>query len=71
MTQEPTVLKQAEERQARILDADYSKVEMTDFVESLGHLSPEEKRELVTALDQFPTLFGGGLVPYTRNTYLK
>jgi hypothetical protein len=61
MTQEPTVLKQAEERQARILDADYSKVELTDFVDSLGHLNPEEKRKLVTTLDQFPTLFGGGL----------
>ena len=34
ITQEPSVLKQAEERQARILDADYSKVEMTEFVES-------------------------------------
>jgi len=61
MTQEPTVLKQAEERQARILDADYSKVEMTDFVDSLGHLNPDERSELVTTLDQFPTLFGGGL----------
>jgi len=61
ITQEPTVLKQAEERQARILDADYSKVELTDFVDSLVHLNPEEKRELVTTLDHFPTLFGGGL----------
>ena len=61
MTQEPTVLKRAEERQAQILDADYSKVEMDDFVNSLDHLDAKEKHELVNMLKHFPTLFGGGL----------
>jgi hypothetical protein len=61
MTQEPSILQQAEERQARILDADYSKVEMTEHVNSLEHLNSDEKRELANTLNRFPTLFGGGL----------
>ena len=61
MTQEPSILQQAEERQARILDADYSKVEMVEHVNSLEHLNAEEKRELTKTLNEFPTLFGGGL----------
>ena len=61
MTQEPTVLRKAEERQAQILDADYSKVEKKDFVATLDHLAPSEKCELLEVLEQYPTLFGGGL----------
>ena len=60
LSQESPILKQAEEWQARILDTDYSKVEMESYVDSLIHLDSSEKRELLATLNQFPTLFGGG-----------
>jgi hypothetical protein len=55
------VLQKAEERQAKILDADYSAVEMDDYVNSLNHLSLNDQQSLLATLRQFPTLFGGGL----------
>ena len=61
MSQESTILKRAEERQSRILDADYSKVEMEEYISSLDHLDSKEKQELLQTLNQYPTLFGGGL----------
>jgi len=42
-SQEPTVIKAAEERQAKILDADYSKIKMNEHVESLDYLDAEQK----------------------------
>ena len=55
------VLQEAEERQARILDADYSKVDISDYCRELQYLSVEEQQMLANVLNQFPTLFGGGL----------
>ena len=55
-----TVL-QAEERQTRILDADYSKVDIASHVRTLLHLTTHEQSLLVDLLEQFPILFGGGL----------
>jgi hypothetical protein len=55
------VLQKAEERQAKILDADYSKVDLEDYVTSLNHLTLNEQTSLLNTLRQFPTLFGGGL----------
>ena len=40
---------------------DYSKVEMNLYIDSLDHLDSNEKMELLNNLNQFPTLFGGGL----------
>jgi hypothetical protein len=51
---------EAEERQSRILDADYSKFDM-QYVSKLTHLKTEEKKTLTEMLHQFPVLFGGGL----------
>ena len=61
LSQESTVLQKAEERQSRILDANYTKVELDDYVTSLDHLDSSEKTELLGTLKQYPTLFGGGL----------
>jgi len=61
MIQESPVSKAAEEQQAKILDADYSKIEMSEHVKSLGHLNADQKSELLQALKNYPTLFGGGL----------
>ena len=42
-TGEPSILQEAEERQSKILAADYSKVEVGPYVQGLPHLSPPEK----------------------------
>ena len=54
-------VKEAEDRQARILDADYSKVDIDEYVQTLDHLSADECEELTMLLESYPTLFGGGL----------
>jgi hypothetical protein len=54
-------LQEAEERQKRILDVDYSQIDTDDYVESLSKLTEQEKDELKTVLRSHPTLFGGGL----------
>ena len=58
---EPEVLQEAEQRQNRILDADYRKVEVDPYVEELTHLTEDEKQILGRTLKRFPILFGGGL----------
>jgi hypothetical protein len=55
------LLQEAEERQSRILDANYSKVDIKQYVSELAHLKTEEKKQLTETLRQFPVLFGGGL----------
>ena len=59
-TVNPTVV-EAEERQARILDADYSKKDIDQFVTELKHLDTDEQSMLSRLLHQYPVLFGGGL----------
>ena len=61
MSQEPGMLQKAEERQARILDADYSKIEMDEYIQTLDHLDSSQKELLLSTLKQFSQLFGGGL----------
>ena len=61
LTQSSPNLKTAEDRQATILDADYSKVEVDSFVETLSYLTASEKEQLGTTLKNHPILFGGGL----------
>jgi hypothetical protein len=61
ITQEAPTLQQAEDRQKRILDADYSEVDMEAYLEELEHLSTTEKRQLREVLVKHPTLFQGGL----------
>ena len=56
----PSVM-EAEQRQARILDADYSKVDLEEYVQELAHLSSDEREQLCNLLEQYPVLFGGGL----------
>ncbi len=60
-TQYDATLKSAEERQAKILDADYSKVDVAEFVSSLDYLDSTQKELLTSLLSAYPTLFGGGL----------
>ena len=49
---------EAEERQRRILDADYSQVDLAGYVQELRHLTQEERFALLRVLQQFPVLFG-------------
>ena len=58
-TQAP-LLQDLEERQQRILDADYSKVDIDKMVDSLS-ISDQSKIQLKATLKKFPILFWGGL----------
>ena len=55
------LLQEAEERQKRILDADYNAVDIDTFVATLTHLNDDEKTKLTQTLKRHMTLFGGGL----------
>jgi hypothetical protein len=54
------ILKEHEERQAAIIDANYSKVDIDIMVDELN-IEESSKRKLELTLKKFPTLFGGGL----------
>ena len=60
-TEEP-VLQEAEERQRRIMDADYSAVDIEEYVNSMEALTKEQKELLISVLTKYKdTLFSGGL----------
>lgn len=68
----PLVLMEAEERQARALDANCKKTEMQEFAKESRHLSVEEQQALLETLRKFPTLFSGGLgTPNVRPVHLE
>ena len=54
------ILKETEERVEKILDSDYSKVDIDEMVNE-SNIDWDSKRELKKTLKKFPTLFGGGL----------
>ena len=54
------ILKEHEERQSAILDANYSKVDIDIMVDELD-IEESSKAKLKLTLNKFPTLFGGGL----------
>jgi hypothetical protein len=58
---EPALLQEAELRQKRILDADYSKTDLAQYTSEMKHLTLDEQQMLHNVLAQFPKLFGGGL----------
>ena len=49
-----------EERVEKILDSDYSRVDIDEMVDGMD-IHRDSKRELKKILKKFPTLFGGGL----------
>jgi hypothetical protein len=51
----PTVLKEA--RQTRILDADYSALDLDDYAHLETHLSKEQQEKLSCSLRKYPKLF--------------
>jgi hypothetical protein len=55
------VLLEAKERQSRILDANYDKIDPDIYIQGLTHLSPSEQEQLSMTLKKYPILFGGGL----------
>ena len=54
------VLQQEEERQSKILDCNYSKVDIQKLVSDLD-LCRDSKRKLIKFLSKFQKLFSGGL----------
>ena len=61
LTQDATVIQEAEKRQNRILDADYSAVDIDNYVDELKDLTTVEKEQLKFTLHKHPNLFQGGL----------
>ncbi len=57
----PPAIKEAEQRQARILDADYSAIDIDEYISTLKHLSEKEKGMLCSLLKEHPQVFQGGL----------
>ena len=45
----------------KILDADYSAVDMNEYVDTLDHISQEQREQLKNVLAKYPTLTKGGL----------
>ena len=58
---EMPLLQEAENRQKRILDADYKAVDIDEYVTSLSHLKDDEKAKLAQLLKKHTSLFGSGL----------
>ena len=54
---EATVLKEAEARQKRILDAVYSALDLDDYAHKETHLSTEQKEKLICSIRKYPKLF--------------
>ena len=57
----PETIKDAENRQTRILDADYSATDMDEYVQSLEYLNIEQRNTLLNVLKKHPQLFSGGI----------
>ena len=55
------VMQQAESRKMRILDADYSAVDLATHCNDLKHLDLEAKNIVFKSLSKYPELFSGGL----------
>ena len=56
-----TILKIAEERQNRILDANYAAIDLDEKVNTMAELNAHQKKQLTKTLKNFPALFSGGL----------
>jgi hypothetical protein len=55
------IIRQAESCKMKILDADYSVVDLADHCNSLKHLDLDTKNILSNSLSKYPELFYGGL----------
>ena len=60
------ILQKEEKRQGKLLDANYTKVDINDMVKALD-IPKESKRKLTEKLKKFFTLFGGGLGTLSRH----
>jgi hypothetical protein len=58
------LIQAAENWQKRILDADYTAVDIDDYIASLPHLNAVEQQQLATLWKSHDKLFGGGLGTY-------
>ena len=54
------ILQQQQDRQRKILDVNYSKVDIDDMINGLK-ITKASKTKLKQTLNKFPTLFRGGL----------
>ena len=61
MHTESPVLQQEEERQSKILDCNYSKVDIHKLVSDLDLSRDSKRKKLIKSLSKFQKLFSGGL----------
>ena len=61
MTMEATVLKEVEQWQNKILDANYEATDVNALCRDMSHLKPIEQQKLAELLNKYPRLFKGGL----------
>jgi hypothetical protein len=61
MVNAPSMILEAEERQLRILDANYDAVDIREYVKEIKHLSNDERSALYQILEHHKKLFSGGL----------
>ena len=61
------ILKNAEERQQRILDANYSAVDIDKYVAEVAHITIKQRLKLPQTLNTYPKLFQGDSVPLRSN----
>ena len=58
---EAQILKEVEDHQNRILDANYKAVDIDAKVEAMNYLNDQQKQSLNKTLKKFPKLLSGGL----------
>ena len=61
LSMEASILKDAKQRQKRILEANYDKIDIDDYVATISTLNMEQQRLLARTLKSCPYLFKGGL----------
>ena len=60
-TMESLLIQEAETRHKKILDADYSAVDIREYVEDIPLLDKTQKKSLVKILEKYKSAFKGGL----------
>jgi hypothetical protein len=70
MAVSPDILQEAEARQERILDADYSKVDIDEHISLLSHLTKEQKDILTKTLKKLSCYFRSG-IPFSGHRKVK
>ena len=61
LTKESSILKMSEDRHNEIIQAMYGKIDITEHVKSLEHLTTQEQEELSQTLEAYPDMYQGAI----------